>query len=462
MTIFSTRLFSWRQILIYTTVFVGLVISAQRGLRYVCEHWVAFDCPYYWPVSVFSFRVPSVANIAMAAVVTVAFFLFARFIEIRRSGIAATIIFGVLLIAGTTLSQGFDVGFVAPIAGDAQDGKLVPFSLDGQEYFHDALTITDPADFLRRYDVIQPTLHRHAHTHPPGTILTFYFLIKLLRDPALIGIFLMLIATAGTVYFFNKLLLTEHSEVTSRYLSFLIVLLPAIQVYYLATIDAVIATIVIAAIYLFCFGKGWKSVAGAAVLMTASFLMTFVSLFMLPVMVGFDLIVRRSIRRSLIVVGTLAAVHLVFYFATGYDALHAFRTASHFENPDGFMLFVDPWNYFFTRIEDVSEILFFFGPFLIVLFVRGLKSYGGVKGILASPLTVLTFLGCGTLPAMWAVGAFRTGETARALAFIYPLMLFPVGRYLDQSEAGANERLQLAALVFLQSVGMQAFGNYFW
>jgi hypothetical protein len=61
---------------------------------------------------------------------------------------------------------------------------------------------------------------------------------------------------------------------------------------------------------------------------------------------------------------------------------------------------------------------------------------------------------------MYAVGAWRTGETARACAWIYPYLLFPVAYYLD--EAGPGTRVQIAWLVFIQSVGMQLFGNYFW
>ena len=120
------------------------------------------------------------------------------------------------------------------------------------------------------------------------------------------------------------------------------------------------------------------------------------------------------------------------------------------------MLFTDPANYFFTRLEDIAEILFFLGPFLLVLFVRGIRS------VKLRPLDVLTVLGCLTMLGMFVVGAWRTGETARACGFIYPFLLFPVGRYLDEIEVGRPERLQLASVVFLQAVGMQVFGNYFW
>jgi hypothetical protein len=167
-------------------------------------------------------------------------------------------------------------------------------------------------------------------------------------------------------------------------------------------------------------------------------------------------VVRRSIKRSALVLGTLVGFHVCLYLVTGYNAWHSFRAASAFENADGFMLFVDPWNYLFTRIEDVAEIVFFFGPFLSVLFIRAARE------IRLRPLDVLTVLGCLTVLAMYVSGAWRTGETARACVFIYPFLLFPVARYLQRNDAGPNERLQLATLVFGQSLAMQLFGNYFW
>nr|MBP7415096.1 hypothetical protein [Pyrinomonadaceae bacterium] len=215
----------------------------------------------------------------------------------------------------------------------------------------------------------------------------------------------------------------------------------------------------------FCFGKGYKSVVGGLLLLTGSFLLTFVSLFILPVLVGFDLIVRRSLRRSVIVIGGMVGIHALLYFLTGYDAWHVFREASHYENPKGFMLFVDPVNYLFTRIEDVAEILFFFGPFLLVLLVRGFRTKFQLRPLAdlrLRPLFVLTVLACTSLLGMYAVGAWRTGETARACAYIYPYLLFPVGYYLDDAQVGSSGRLLLAALVFMQSVGMQVFGTYHW
>ncbi|MEO6051989.1 MAG: hypothetical protein ABIP78_11755 [Pyrinomonadaceae bacterium] len=148
MTTSSSRLFTWGQMVIYAVTFVGVVIVMQRALRYVCENCVPFDCPYYWPVSIFNVRFPSVRDLVVAGVVTIAFFLFIRFLEVRRCNIWLVSLMGALLIAGLTLIHGIDVGYYAPIAGDAQTGVIIPYSLDGQEYYHDALNVADPVDFF--------------------------------------------------------------------------------------------------------------------------------------------------------------------------------------------------------------------------------------------------------------------------------------------------------------------------
>ncbi|HEV7700741.1 MAG TPA: hypothetical protein VGO43_10975 [Pyrinomonadaceae bacterium] len=456
-----TSTFSWWQVPLYAGIFFGITRLMQTQLRSVCTNWIPFDCPYYWPVSIFEASFPTAFGYACAGMVVVVFAAFLWVLERKRFELRLVCVAAVILIAGTTLIQGVAAGFYAPVAGYRQNDVFIEYSLEGQEYFHDALNVTDPVDFFRRYNEIQPTLHNHGHTHPPGAILTYYFLTKLLRDPAFMSLAIMIIATLGTIYFFYKLCRTGLSESTARYMAFLLALLPAIQIYYLATLDALVAALLTGVVYWFCFGTRRRHVAGALVLLTTSFLLTFVSLFIVPVLIAFEVITKRSLKRSAIVIGGMIAIYAVLYLTTGYDAWHAFREASHYENPNGPMPLVDTANYLFTRLEDIAELLFFLGPFLLLLVVRGFR---GVKfsALRERPLLLLTLLSIVSLLGMFLVGAFRTGETARACAFLYVYLLFPVGHYLEDSGIGAYGRLQLASLVFLQSVGMQIIGNYHW
>ena len=191
---------------------MGVFVAVQRILRFTCANWITFDCPDYWPVSIFTPRVPSIRDLVIACVVVAAFFAMNRFLETRRYKLWAAIASGILLITGLTFIHGISVGFYAPVAGDAQTGVLVPYSLEGQEYFHDAFAVKDPVDLLRRYNEIQPTLHRHAHTHPPGAVLLFYFLQKILHDPALIAVVIMLFSMAGTAFFVQRLLFSDLGD----------------------------------------------------------------------------------------------------------------------------------------------------------------------------------------------------------------------------------------------------------
>lgn len=449
-------IFSWQKIILFTITFSAIIIILQRTTRYACANWVTFDCPFYFPLSIFNLRLPTLENLLFAVVAGFIFLISTRYLESKRFKLSRVIIVGGMLIISSTLIQGVMTGFYAPIAGDARGETLIPYTTDGQEYYHDGLKISDPISFFSNYNELQPTLNQHAHTHPPGAVLTLYYLEKILGDPALIALALMVLATVLTGFFFHRLILTESDSGTAGYMTFLLLILPAIQIYYLATLDALITGLLTATLYLFCFQSGRRGCLAAIITLSSSLLLTFASLFILPVLVGFDLIVKRSLKRSFIVVGGMVVIHIFFFVFMGYNALQAFRTASLYENPAGFMLFANPINYIVTRIEDIAEILLFFGPFLLVLMIKGLKN------LRLEPLTVLAILGCGTLIAMFVTGAWRTGETARACAFIYPYLLFPVSCYLVKHKISSGARLQVAFLVFGQTLVMQGFGHYHW
>ena len=150
------------------------------------------------------------------------------------------------------------------------------------------------------------------------------------------------------------------------------------------------------------------------------------------------------------------------YLGAGYNAWESFRTASRFENEQGFMLFALPYDYLFTRIEDVAELILFLGPLLLVLVVRALRDVGLRSLPAREPMVLLMYLAVATQAAMFLAGTWRTGETARACAYLYPYLLFPVGLYLDRNNVSRASKMVLAASVFIQSVFMQLIGNFHW
>lgn len=459
-SLISTRIFRFRDVVALSLGFLAVIVLAGSANSFVCKNVVGFDCPDYWPISVFSLRTPGWEDVLIAAAVLLLSVFAIKHLSSINYKLPQIIFVSIVLILGTNLIQGWGDGFLTPISGGKKNGIVVPVAGVGDnvhQYYHDALKISDAFSFFRNYEELQPKLRQHSHTHPPGPALTMYWLMKIWEHPGFISIAIAVFSSTFSALFFYKLISTEVSVTTARYVTFLFLLIPAIQIYYLASIDALVATFLLGTLYFFRHHKQVVSTVGSiACLFFASFL-TFVFVFILPVLFGYEIICRRSIRRFSIVLSGLTLIYVALYALFGFNYLNLFRIASAHENPKG--LFGNAWvNYFPTRVEDVAEIAVFFGPFLIVLLIRSLHIARRNK----PNFYTLTLLAAASLLAMFATGAWKTGETARACMFIYPYLLLPIAVYLETIENNSREKIQLAGLVFAQAVFMQLIGNYFW
>lgn len=451
-------LFAYRRLVFLSVSFFVLVGVLQRLTLLVCHHLAAFDCPDSWPISIFGPVWPTLPRLLTAVGALVLFWFLIRVLDKAEYRLSHVALVALLLIGATNLIQGWQVGFYAPTSGSAYSGTLVPIASEGQEYYHDVLRIDDPRRLLFHYNEEQRKLNQHSFTHPPGAIFLFYFLLKLFGHPGIVSVAIAIFATFFSAFFLYRLLVTELRPETARYCTLLYLLIPAIQIYYLATLDALIATVLLGLIYSFRRAEEPKYLVLSALLLILSFLLTFVSLFILPVLVLFDLWQRRSPKRSAFAIGCLIVFHLLAYWLFGYNALVSFHTASHYENPVGFMLFVAPVNYLFTRLEDIFELAVFLGPWLLLLIWRGLKEGWAER----SALYRISLLGIGTLFAMFLTGAFRTGETGRATMFIFAYFTIPIGLVIDRFRPDRTERLRLATIVFAHTLVLQFIGNFFY
>jgi hypothetical protein len=466
----STRLFSFRELLKFALAFVVIEAIAVAVVKLTCAFVVTFNCPISWPMNVFVLATLTPLRFVTALGVAVLFAATVWYLSRTGYRFSHVVVAGIVLVLASNLIQGWQMGLYTPISGRAVDNLIIsrqtiPIADHGQQYYHQALRVSDPADFLRSFNQLQKTWAEpdrafeswHVYTHPPGAVLIFYWLAKLLGHPGWIAVFIAVVSLVSSAYFFRKLLLREVDESTTRYVTFLWVLLPAVQIYSLATLDALVASLLTATLYFFTHPDG-RRLWGAFVCLTASFLLTFGTMMLLPLLAGYEWIRRRSVKRTALLGAGVAGIHLVIYAGYGYDPVAALREGSAQENREGFMLFAEPANYFFTRLMDVGEILFFFGPFLIVLLVRGFRA-GNPR---TSDLFLLPLLAAGSFVAFILTGALKSGETARVVAFIYPYLLFPVAAYLQSFKPTLAEKTQLASLVFAQTVAMQLLGHYFW
>ena len=241
----TTGLFDYRKLIIFSAGFLLVLWIVRRTALGVCNHLVTYDCPGTWPISIFKSVWPTPQRLLTALAALVLFWLVVRLLEKTEYRLVHIILAALLLICATNLIQGWQIGFYAPVSGSAYTGTLLPVASEGQEYYHDVLRIDDPQRLLFHYNDEQLKLNQHSYTHPPGAIFLFYFLLKLFGSPAIVSLVIALIAVSFSSVFMYRLLVTEVRPETARYCTLLYLLLPAIQIYYLATLDALIATVLL-------------------------------------------------------------------------------------------------------------------------------------------------------------------------------------------------------------------------
>lgn len=463
------------------------------------------DRPRAWPFSVISPHIPTWQELLTAAAAAGFFYLSRRYLARTSFRPVRVVLVGLVLVIGTNLVQGWQNGLITPVSGTIAQwtagmnnmlhrtvrARILPQdtadSRQPIQYYHDAVEVTDAGTFLRTFNRIQPELKNHSQTHPPGAVLVFYGLKRLVGSPAAISLAIAIVSTVlSGLFFYGLLRRLQVTDSLAGYMTLLLLLLPAVQIYYAASLDALVATALLGALCFFLQPRALVAIAGTTILLIAASFLTFGWIFLLPVLAGWELLERRWPYRLVAVGIAIALFYVGLQSVTGFDYLRSFRLASALENPNGLYLLAEPVSYLLTRLECLTEILAFFGPFLVVLLGRGLRRNDETVGL--APAVALHgreqpgdgtrdahdlqsqgrlaqglfWLGVGTLLAMFASGAFRTGETARACLFIYPYLLLPIAMYLQRPEIHDRARTQLLSLVFLQTLAMQTIASFFW
>lgn len=432
---------------VVATALFGSVILALATCADVYGALVrTIDNPPFWPISIFDPIVPGEMALLRAMVVCLGFLLLAR--VVLRAGPLA---FPVLLVAAAA----------AAVASNALGGweRGLAGPLDGpSSYLRDAMDIRDPGDFLSRFTDLQRTLRTHSRTHPPGAVLVYHGLHRLVPDPAGIALLLGILVPALTCAFTYGVARRFTERPQALLAALVLASVPALQIYSVSSLDAIICAAFTGVLYCFLHPDPRVRYGGTVLALLAASSLTFAALFLAPVLLGYDLLVRRSVRSVAIALLGAAAVYLVVYLIADFSWLASFRIASSVENPQGFRLLHSPGAFLFTRLEGIVEILLFAGPVLTLLAARGL----GHARAHQRPLFVLVALGALTLLAMFLTGAFKTGETARACLFFYPYLVLPLASLASSDELDAHRQLDLVGLLMAQTLGMQLFGDYVW
>ena len=414
---------------------------------------------------------PSLLELTIGISIFIAFGLVVTYIYRQkgiRSSIYVIVLVGVLLIIATNLIHGWEIGIAQTIGG-------------ATEIFGDMIRVDSIIDFISNYEALQPILTTHAKTQPPGAVLFVYLLYLVLGSPDLIAIGLCVVAAVGSAFFIRGIVRQLFDEDYARYATLLYLILPAVQVYYLANIYAIVATLVLGVLYFYLYTDRRVAAVGTFLSLFLLTFITFLSVFMVFFLFIYEILkansevevssfVNRlkaalmSIKYPFILSLSVGAVYGLLLVTLGFNYINAFLYASALENPNGFMLLVNPIEYFTTRIQDILDIVIFFGPVLSVLAYRGfvMLREEAAQDVDSSKKYNIVLAALIVLGLLFLTGAPKKGETARICMFILPFLLIPVITYIQRTNMSRRDKIILLALVFGQAVLMQLLGIWVW
>lgn len=359
-----------------------------------------------------------------------------------------------LLFTGNLLQGGIDQAFIDP------------FTLGAKQYFHQSQLIgTSGLEWLSSFNSEQSSFNVHAQTHPPFATLLHYYLFKLVGNNMLLfSLIISMIVSLSIPLIYYAMREAGIKKNNCGLFSILFSTIPAFNIYGVVCLDGIIATTFMLALYgiirvTIREGDLYGTILISLGLVLSNML-TFSATFLLASIFATSVLFYylkndpNLMKSSMFSIIILLVIGLVFQYNYNYNHFTAFITASKIENPAGFFLFANPINYFLTRIENISEILFFlsFG----ILAVIGKMFKPSMQTFRNNPIDLIMLSGITVLMLMFITGAYKTGETARACLFIYPYL------FLTIRNIPTKYITSLIALSGIQTFLMQISGSYFW
>ncbi len=333
------------------------------------------------------------------------------------------------------------------------------------QYYHDVLKVTSGYDFISHYNENQETLTMHAKTHPPFSVWLHYIIWKIANYSPLGLAYGMSILGLTAIFPYMKIL--DFFKIKSNHKKILILLfalLPAVNIYSIVSIDAIFLMFSLWFLYglLLIVDSKKINIKGIALVLLGfiganmiSFSGTFFAC--VAALVSFYQLIILKEKNTLynfIIVGLCFLCFLgILYLGLNYNHIDAFFNASKSENPRGFRGFAEPAIYFFTRLENISEILLFlsFG-FFAYLFQPKIFHFKKRQLNFILPIIALS-----TILLMFVTGAYATGETARACLFLYPYFIMLLFNIKD-----IQILKNITYIALFQTFFMQMLGDYFW
>jgi hypothetical protein len=461
-------LLSKKSLVIAPIILFGLCFIANMFLRQI-RYKTEFIMNQYWPVSIIYPKLPSIQDgLTIIAIGLLAYALWKSFISNKSIVIQIGIIWSIAL--ATNLLQGIDEGFSSPIS---------PNRAYGFGYWEDAAGINNPLTFVNQYTNIQSNLGYHGRVHPPLSTIIMYA-IRQFSTNRIVASLLLSILAMPTIWLTFDLLQRHIPQPDAKFLAICMGILPAFQIFSVASMDAVICTIFLATLWAFDHQKQNINTHLSAVFLAISALMTFGVLWLFPIMLVMSL-AKNKWRQFFYVVVEWIGFLIVIKVLTNYSFITGFHIAKQYEFSSLFT-----WSYAgmlsFTssRIMDIMEPIIFMGPYIFWLLIQAITQYfTHCKTILKkhprqyvnelskldhkyslvhigtiSVAAICSFLG------FIAFGAYYTGETSRAALYIIPPILLILGPFISSRQTSLSDKKTLFVAAIVQTVLMQLFFSH--
>jgi len=436
----------------FILVFIWLIVAV---LNYIAKkNFVDLHTPIYFPFSVFKI---SFETSGILYAIIFALLLYFTLKYKLYSNIFNTYILGISMIMLGNMSLGnIEFAFIKPISG-------VNLGTTGIQYYHDAIKIDSWQSWLSSFNTAQASLLEHTRTHPPGAVLIQNIFFPISKDPLWIGTIFLFLSSISIILVYKIFIEFGKDNFFANKMALLYAVIPSVNIYSLAVIDAIIAmlvNIVILGVIIIVDGKEKKRIIFwgilSAIAMTIASLLTFGTTFLWAVIGVYSLYLFyfHNNKKILIFMSASGILFLmtagVLYQGYNFNYFESFFTASRLMNPHGYMLFADPLNYFASRVENIFEIAVFLSLGVVaVLTTIKYKSQNDLYHTLA-------IIAIAILSLMFLAGAFHTGETARACLFIVGFVL------IFLKDIPSSLLTSLISFAALQTIIMQVFGDYFW
>lgn len=443
----SSSLFSQARIWFLPVISIAIILPLHYLVRQLRVP-LALDVDQFWPVSI---AMPKylVWQDAITLLAVALFWVIFIKLYTKASMTYLSVIAGLLIIA-TNLLNGYDAGLRYPIIGAGKHDST---------YWQDSLNIQSASEYVSSFELIQPHMRVHSRTHPPGVLLFLYGLRQIFDNPIFVSL-IILILSLPSAWFLYQIAKQSHSESIAKLVSCLFLLLPSIQIYFWSTIDALICCLFIGSYWAWQKRMSFPYFLVSLILVWMASFLTYGTVWLVCLLLFEEWRKNFKIKYTFGLIAALSVTYYLMFLASGFNYINSLLRAAELERSFGSVPGYSTGSFLFSRLENVLELLIFLGPYLGLLLYLSLKSLRK-KFTLSQPATS-PLVGIIGLIAMFCVGAYYTGETARAAMFIYPFLLLIIGNYLSQRKITSQDHFLLLSLVFGQSLLMQSFGWFAW